>query len=266
MNSQLPEQIKFLFLIALIVLMIFAGFIVMVVMVYKKKQLVFQKERLLQDIQHRNTILEKELEVQKKIQEERERISHDMHDDLGAGISALKLQAEFLKKKVEDNSLKTDIDDLLKTSEEMNLSMREMLWGLNPDNDNLGNFIQYVGFYADSFFKKTNTKIIIDKKVHQLDLKMNSEVRRNIFLCVKEALNNIYKHSNAENVVFKFSLKDDEFVMKIKDDGVGFSKNNTAGNGLNNMKTRMETVSGSFEVFSSDKGACLSFRIIIDRL
>ena len=67
--NHLPEQVKFLFLIALIILMMFAGFIVMVVMVYKKKQLVFQKERLLQDIQYRNQLLEKELEIQRKVQE-----------------------------------------------------------------------------------------------------------------------------------------------------------------------------------------------------
>ena len=146
--NHLPEQVKFMFLIALIILMMFAGFIVMVVMVYKKKQLVFQKERLLQDIQYRNQLLEKELEIQRKVQEERERISHDMHDDLGAGISALKLQAEFIKQKVDDQSIKADVDDLLKTAGEMNLSMREMLWSLNSTNDNLGNFMQYVVQYA----------------------------------------------------------------------------------------------------------------------
>jgi len=152
--NHLPEQVKFMFLIALIILMMFAGFIVMVVMVYKKKQLVFQKERLLQDIQYRNQLLEKELEIQRKVQEERERISHDMHDDLAAGISALKLQAEFIKQKVDDQSIKADVDDLLKTAGEMNLSMREMLWSLNSTNDNLGNFMQYVVQYAEGFFKK----------------------------------------------------------------------------------------------------------------
>lgn len=152
--NHLPEQVKFMFLIALIILMMFAGFIVMVVMVYKKKQLVFQKERLLKDIQYRNQLLEKELEIQRKVQEERERISHDMHDDLGAGISALKLQAEFIKQKVDDQSVKADVDDLLKTAGEMNLSMREMLWSLNSTNDNLGNFMQYVVQYAEGFFKK----------------------------------------------------------------------------------------------------------------
>jgi two-component system sensor histidine kinase DesK len=74
-----------------------------------------------------------------------------MHDDLGAGISALKLQAEFIKQKVDDQSVKADVDDLLKTAGEMNLSMREMLWSLNSTNDNLGNFMQYVVQYAEVF-------------------------------------------------------------------------------------------------------------------
>ena len=200
MTQILPDPVLLVLIFAIIILLMFVGFIILVVMVYKKKQAAFINEKLLQEIEHRNVILEKELEIQKKIQEERERISHDMHDDLGAGISALKLQAEFLKQKVQEQNLIEDIDDLLKTSEEMNLSMREMLWSLNSSNDNLGNFMQYVSLYAESFFKKTNVKINITRKVELPDTKLNAEIRRNFFLCAKEALNNVYKHSKAQNV------------------------------------------------------------------
>jgi len=257
----MPEQVKLMFLIAIVILMTFVGFIVMVVMVYKKKQLVFQKEKLLQEIQFRNGILEKELEIQKKIQEERERISHDMHDDLGAGISALKLQAEFLKQKVGEQHLKEDIDDLLKTSEEMNLSMREMLWSLNSSNDNLGNFMQYVSLYAENFFKKTDVKINIARKVELPDTKLNAEIRRNFFLCAKEALNNVYKHSKAQNVDILFTLKDHLFTMEIIDDGVGLEESLTSGNGLNNMQRRIQNLCGLFVIKPSEKGLHLVFEI-----
>lgn len=153
MIRHLPDAVLLVLIFAIVILLMFVGFIILVVMVYKKKQMVFIKEKLLQEIEYRNQILEKELEIQKKIQEERERISHDMHDDLGAGISALKLQAEFLKQKINEQHLKEDINDLLKTSEEMNLSMREMLWSLNSNNDTLGNFIQYLTIYSENFFK-----------------------------------------------------------------------------------------------------------------
>ena len=256
----MPEQVKLMFLIAIVILMTFVGFIVMVVMVYKKKQLVFQKEKLLQEIQFRNGILEKELEIQKKVQEERERISHDMHDDLGAGISALKLQAEFIKQKVEDEMIKADVDDLLKTAGEMNLSMREMLWSLNSDNDNLVNFMQYVAQYAENFFKKTDIKITVKREVYSPETKLNSEVRRNLFLCAKEAFNNIYKHSKASDINILFSLNNNEmFTMQIIDNGLGISEKSSSGYGLQNMQKRMEDVGGECQISSSENGLTLKF-------
>ena len=259
--KQLPYEIKLTFLFALTILLVFALFIILIVVVYKKKQAVFINEKLLQEIEHRNVILEKELEIQKKIQEERERISHDMHDDLGAGISALKLQAEFLRQKVGEQHLKEDIDDLLKTSEEMNLSMREMLWSLNSSNDNLGNFMQYVSLYAENFFKKIDVKINITRKVELPDTKLNAEIRRNFFLCAKEALNNVYKHSKAQNVDILFTLRDHLFTMEIIDDGVGLEESLTSGNGLNNMQRRIQNLCGLFVIKPSEKGLHLVFEI-----
>lgn len=113
------------------------------------------KEKQLKQAEHQNEILQKELERQQSIQLERERISHDMHDDLGAGISALKLQTEFLKEKLKhDKNLQKDLDDLLKTSADMNLSMREMLWNLNKTNDTLQRLVQYISSYAENFLAK----------------------------------------------------------------------------------------------------------------
>ena len=257
----MPEQVKLMFLIAIVILMTFVGFIVMVVMVYKKKQLVFQKEKLLQEIQFRNGILEKELEIQKKVQEERERISHDMHDDLGAGISALKLQAEFIKQKVEDEMIKADVDDLLKTAGEMNLSMREMLWSLNSNNDTLGNFIQYLTIYSENFFKKTEIEIKIDRKVDHPEKQLNAETRRHLFLCAKEALNNIYKHSQARSLSIFFLLEKDIFTLEIIDDGIGIQNKRKSGNGLYNMERRMNSIEGSFKIKPSKKGLHLLFQV-----
>lgn len=261
--NHLPDEIKLTFLFALTVLLVFALFIILIVVVYKKKQTVFIKEKLLQEVEYKNQILEKEIEIQKKIQEERERISHDMHDDLGAGISALKLQAEFIKQKLEDQTLKTDIDDLLKTSEEMNLSMREMLWSLNSDNDNLGNFMQYVILYAESFFKNTSVKINVKKNIIDPETRINAEIRRNLFLCAKEALNNIYKHSQSQKIDFIFSAEEHQFCMEIKDDGIGVSQKKNSGNGLHNMKRRMSDLYGEFSIIPSEKGLHLSYKIKI---
>ena len=214
-----------------------------------------EKERSLMRLQ----LVEKELEHQKTILQERERISHDMHDDLGAGISALKLQAEYLKRKVTDENILTDINDLLKTSEDMNLSMREMLWSLNSSYDNLENFVKYSSLYAENFLLKSPVKLHIEKSEIRFR-EITSEVRRNLFLCLKEALNNIVKHSQANNVFLSFEEKNEVFTMKVEDDGIGISSQ-AAGNGLHNMQFRMSKSKGSLEMHSGADGTTLFFTL-----
>lgn len=241
-------------------MLIFVCFIIFVVFMYNRKQLLYIKENQLKESEHQNQLLQKELEKQKSIEAERERISHDMHDDLGAGISALKLQAEFLKQRAENDDLKNDIDELLKTSEEMNLSMREMLWSLNSGNDTLGNFIDYSKMYAQNFLKKTKILLLTESEDVVLETIITTEQRRNLFLCLKEALNNAYKHSQSNQIKLSFIQKDKEFMMKISDNGIGINHEKSEGNGLRNMKRRMQEQNGHCEV-TTENGTHLFFRI-----
>lgn len=260
MMSELQDEIKITYIIAIAIMMILVLFIVFVVFVYNRKQLLYLKEKQLQESEYQNQLLQKELEKQKSIELERERISHDMHDDLGAGISALKLQAEFLKQKAEDEDLKTDIDELLKTSEEMNISMREMLWSLNSGNDTIGSLVEYGKIYAASFLKKTKIRLILEEENIAFETIIMTEQRRNLFLCLKEALNNAYKHSQSDQLKLSFIQNDKEFIMKISDNGIGISHEKTEGNGLRNMKRRMEEQKGHCEV-TNDNGTNLFFKI-----
>ncbi len=257
---QTNEDIKLMYIIIFLIMLVFVGFIIFVVLMYNRRQLLYIKEKQLKESEHQNQLLQKELEKQKLIEQERERISHDMHDDLGAGISALKLQAEFLKQKAEDGELKNDIDELLKTSEEMNLSMREMLWSLNSGNDILGSFIDYSKMYAYNFLKKTKIQLISESENIIPETTITTEQRRNLFLCLKEALNNAYKHSRSSQLKLSFIQKDKEFTMKISDNGIGLNEEKAEGNGLRNMKRRMQDQNGHCEV-STENGTHLSFRI-----
>lgn len=258
--NQLPNEIKQIYIVAIIVMLSFVAFIIFVVITYNKRQLLNLKENQLKESEHQNQLLQKELEKQKSIEAERERISHDMHDDLGAGISALKLQAEFLKQRAENDDLKNDIDELLKTSEEMNLSMREMLWSLNSGNDTLGSFIDYSKMYAQNFLKKTKILLLTESENVVLETIITTEQRRNLFLCLKEALNNAYKHSQSNQIKLSFIQKDKEFMMKISDNGIGINHEKSEGNGLRNMKRRMQEQNGHCEV-TTENGTHLFFRI-----
>lgn len=258
--KQLPDTIRFAYIVAIILLIIFVIFIILIVVLYNRQQLVFLQQQQLQQSEHQNQLLQKELEKQKSIEAERERISHDMHDDLGAGISALKLQAEFLKQRAENDDLKNDIDELLRTSEEMNLSMREMLWSLNSGNDTLGSFIDYSKMYAQNFLKKTKILLLIESENVVLETIITTEQRRNLFLCLKEALNNAYKHSQSNQIKLSFIQKDKEFMMKISDNGIGINHEKSEGNGLRNMKRRIQEQNGHCEV-TTENGTHLFFRI-----
>ncbi|CAD0223102.1 two-component sensor histidine kinase [Chryseobacterium sp. D764] len=261
--KSLPSEIKLIFLIALLLVVLLAAFTIFVVLMYNRKQLLYLKEQQLKEAEHQNQLLQKELEKQKILEQERERISHDMHDDLGAGISALKLQAEFLKQKAEDGDLQSDIDELLKTSEEMNISMREMLWSLNSGNDTLGSFIDYAILYTGNFLKKT--KIVLHSECNDIiaETPVSTEMRRNLFLCLKEAVNNVYKHSHADVLKLSFSQEKNCFSMKISDNGTGIPDDQPKGNGLRNMKRRMNELSGECNILSENPGTCLVFKISV---
>ncbi|WP_300350385.1 histidine kinase [Chryseobacterium sp.] len=241
-------------------MMLFVAFIIFVVITYNRKQLLYLKEKQLKESEYQNQLLQKELEKQKSIEKERERISHDMHDDLGAGISALKLQAEFLKQKAEDGELKNDIDDLLKTSEEMNFSMREMIWSLNSGNDTLGSFIDYSKIYAQNFLKKTSIQLTIEVGNFNAGTSISTDQRRNLFLCLKESLNNAYKHSQSNQLKLSFIQENKNFIMKISDNGIGIIQGKKEGNGLRNMKHRMQEQNGRCEILV-ENGTHLFFRI-----
>lgn len=263
--NELPHEIKLTYIIAIAIMLLFVGFIIFVVMTYNRKQLIFLQEKQLREAEHQNLLLQEELKRQQAIQKERERISHDMHDELGAGISALKLQVEFLKQKISREEIQEDIRELLHTAESMNLSMREMLWSLNAENDNLGNFVQYLCNYTENFFRKTNVGVHCIYPEINPEKNISSEIRRNLLLCVKEALNNIYKHADADRIRIEFHQFETSFSIDVKDNGKGLPADLQYGNGFRNMKIRMGNISGKFAVISDKNGLHIRFSFPVSR-
>lgn len=263
--NELPQDMKLLFIIAIIVMLLFVGFIIMVVFVYNKKQLIQQQENQIKDSEFQNQLLQKELERQKAIQVERERISQDMHDDLGAGISAIKLQAEFLKYKIKEATYTEDLEAIITTSEDMNLAMREILWSLNSQNDTIGNFVDYTALYVERFLDKTAMALQLDANIIDSEANLPVKARRNLFLVVKEAVHNAYKHSQAKNINIQFNQTATNFKIQVIDDGIGLSDEIKKGNGLTNMELRMKAIEGVFEVVPTEMGTQLVFHYTFEK-
>ena len=253
----MDPAIKLTFVIAMMIMLLFVCFIILVVFIYNKKQLIQQQEDQIRESEFKNQLLQKELERQKAIQLERERISQDMHDDLGAGISAIKLQAEFLKYKMTQESYSEDLEAIITTSEDMNLAMREILWSLNSQNDTIGNFIEYTVLYVKRFLSKTTIDSQFISNISEKQTNLSVKERRNLFLVVKEAVHNVYKHSEANNILFQFEQTDAFFQITITDNGIGLSDTIQKGNGITNMPLRMEAIGGTFKIIPIQKGTCL---------
>lgn len=242
-------------------MLLFTAFIIFVVVLYNRKQVLAAKEAQLKEAEFENEILQKELERQRAIQDERHRISLDMHDELGAGISAIKLQTEFLKNKINDPLYFDDINDILKASTELNLTMREMMWSLHAGNNDVGHFIQFSKRYAEGFFQKARIGISFEEHNIEPQALLADEVRRNLFLCFKEALNNIYKHSCASVVNIIYTSEQNAFKLIIEDNGKGIADNVHKGNGFHNMERRMQAVKGGWKLTTGEGGTALSFSV-----
>ena len=256
----LPFELKLGYILAIVLMVTLVLFLIFIVILYNRRQVILQNEKKLKETEYQNILLQKELEYQKNTVKERERISHDMHDDFGSVISAIKLQVEFLKQKIPNKGIDQNFTELLETCDELNVSMREMLWSLNSANDSLQSLVDYIMNYAENFFDKTNINVHIYTDNIQ-DTQISADIRRNLFLCIKEVLNNVYKHSQAENVSLYFANTKNEFSIDVVDDGIGIKNKNTSGNGLGNMHCRMSSVDGNFRIVPSEKGVHVNFTL-----
>jgi signal transduction histidine kinase len=172
-----------------------------------------------------------------------------MHDDLGAGMTTISMYSELAKSKLVDNPI-PEIEKISSAANELLNKMNAIIWSMSSSNDSLGNMIAYIRSYALEYFEDTgiNCKINIPEKLP--NIQVIGEIRRNVFLVVKEALNNILKHAKATEVSINLIRVEDELTLFIQDNGIGINMDNLRqfGNGLKNMKKRMKDVDIEFSI------------------
>jgi signal transduction histidine kinase len=211
-----------------------------------------ERERLKSENQLKEA--EKKLAVYKAQQEERNRISLDMHDELGSGITAIRLMSEIAKKKM-TGAVPKEIDRISYSANDLLNKMNAIIWSMNSRNDTVDNLVSYIRTYAFEYFE--NTAIIV--KVNSAEEipcnELTGDKRRNIFLCVKETLNNLVKHSQATVAEISITCVDEKLEIKIHDNGIGIDLQNIrqCSNGLQNIARRMATIGGSFHI-ENNKG------------
>ncbi len=206
-----------------------------------------EKETMKLEIEKKG--FETRVEILKAQQEERNRISEDMHDDLGAGMTTIRLFSEIAKTKMGDHVM-PEIEKISASANELLNKMNAIIWSMSNSNDSLGNMVAYIRSYALEYLENTGIDCKFSIPETLPNIEVPGEIRRNIFLVVKEALNNIVKHSGASQVKIILEKHYEGFALIIHDNGHGIDleKIRQFGNGLKNMKKRMDSVDIDFSI------------------
>jgi signal transduction histidine kinase/ligand-binding sensor domain-containing protein len=203
------------------------------------------------------------LEKQQAIEKERTRIATDMHDDLGAGLSRIKFMSQSLLKKNKDEYVNSELEKITNYSDEMSEKMGEIIWALNEKNDTLADLIAYTRSYAAEYLASHDIECEANTPMNLPETFITGEMRRNIFLSVKECLHNIVKHAKAKRVFFSIKLNHNMQIV-IHDDGKGIEWNSQRAfsNGIQNIEKRMKEINGKVS-FKNDNGTKVSLTIPI---
>jgi signal transduction histidine kinase/ligand-binding sensor domain-containing protein len=190
----------------------------------------------------------------------RARISHDIHDEIGAGLTLISLRGQSTLRKMEGNpeAVKGNMEKVIHGAQDLTKSLGEIVWSVNPKHDNVSSFVAFVRNYINEFLEDSDISYSMLESLQDDSLVLTPELRRNLFLIVKESINNAVKHGSAKNITVRLDFKDENFVVSVEDDGDGFDVreqfqigNGTGGNGLQGMRDRAEKVNASFDIFTA---------------
>lgn len=219
---------------------------------YRQRQLLNKKELTALHAGQENIRLKGLLEGQLL---ERHRISQEMHDDMGSGLTSIL----FLSRTIQNQD--PIVSRLKQTAEQLIQKMNEIIWIMNHEQDSLDSLVAYMRLHIAEALDNVGIdyRFLVTEPLPSLIL--SQEFRRNIYLCAKEAIHNCIKHAGATQVEIAIRVADWLEVV-IKDNGHGLEEKNITrlGNGLSNMQRRMKQLGGIFLISSDDQGVKVTLR------
>jgi signal transduction histidine kinase len=193
-------------------------------------------------------------ERQAAIERERARIARDIHDDLGNRLTTIQLLSGIAQR---DGAPREQagghVRQISLAAWQATSALDEIVWAINPGNDTLPHLVDYLGQFTVEFLRSAGIRCIVDLPEHPPSRAVPAEFRHNLFMAVKEALNNVLKHSGATEVRLSIVATEESVTVRVEDNGRGFSDNvRTNGeDGLRNMHRRMEDIGGTFAIDST---------------
>jgi signal transduction histidine kinase len=197
------------------------------------------------------------------IEKERMRIAQDMHDELGGKLSRISFLSDMARRQLPDGSeTSQQIDEVSDAARDIIHTVDEIVWAVSPRNDTVESFVHYICRHAEEFFELTPVDLELELPGEFPSHRFPAEVRHNLFCAVKEALHNVLKHAGATKVQIAFATEPAALRLSVTDNGCGFAREpaerttrcdagsaprrlNRTGDGLLNMRERLESVHGA---------------------
>jgi signal transduction histidine kinase len=193
-----------------------------------------------------------QLERERALAHERERIARDLHDDLGSSLARISLLSGLLKAD-RDNPSQIDAHavKISQSADQTVRALEEIVWAVRPGSDSLQSLVEYTAHFANELFEGGEIRCRLDLPADLPSRSLPPEVRHNLFLVVKEALTNVLKHAAAHEVHISAEATDRALEIVVHDDGKGFDpKRQSRGHGLGNMRRRVEVIGGNVTIES----------------
>lgn len=202
-------------------------------------------------IQNRNKL--KRFEEQQRL---RNRIAADLHDEIGSTLSSISILSEIVAFQQKKGEFKPEI--MVQVSNDARNvidKMDDIIWTINPANDSLYDLETRLKTFAIPLFESKEIEFKFDFSARLENIKIDMGKRRDIYLILKEAINNLIKYSQCKQVRIEAKTEYSKIIFNIEDDGVGFDVNaESTRNGLKNMKMRAEKIGAKIKISSKING------------
>jgi signal transduction histidine kinase len=197
--------------------------------------------------------LRERAESRHALEKERARIAKDLHDDLGANLTQIIFLSERVEVARHDGQETAQWFDLIPATAQQTIqSLDEIVWAVNPRHDTLESLANYLSQFAQQHLALANVRCVLDVPAVLPAVPLSAEVRHNLLLTSREALQNVARHAAATEVRLTLKIDDSGLNIVIADNGRGFDTNsrNSNGNGLYNMQRRLQEIGGRLEISS----------------
>jgi two-component system, NarL family, sensor histidine kinase UhpB len=189
----------------------------------------------------------------------RNKISKDLHDDIGSTLTSIHILSTVSKKTMDNNpaQAKQMIEEIAAQSKTIQQNMSDIVWAIRPDTSKLENLVirmrEYIGQTLEAEDIQTSFQINEAAMNYQLPI----EHRKEILLIYKEAINNIIKHAGASSVIIKMDITNNHLQLVISDNGRWKQKAGSTGTGTRSMQQRAEALGGKLNIKDTDSGTTI---------